>query len=164
MEKEILFSTTENLKNNKIILPLDLGIIQKENKYYWIKDDKEILYHQDSEEFIYEFLTKPCHERYILIKHHWLYEEDIWIFSEMSKISLTNFYVGMELERIFRIFNPTIIRLVSDGDNNYRKTKFRIDKYDDHDYFLNIENIIYILEITSQDYINRLRNPCIDVN
>lgn len=52
MEKEILFSTTGNLKNNKIILPLDLGIIQKENKYYWIKDDEEILYHQDSEEFI----------------------------------------------------------------------------------------------------------------
>ena len=41
MKKEILFSTTGNLKNNKIILPLDLGIIQKENKYYGTTRIKE---------------------------------------------------------------------------------------------------------------------------
>lgn len=162
MEKEILFSTTGNLKNNKIILPLDLGIIQKENKYYWIKDDGEILYHRDSEEFICEFLTKPRHERYILIKHR-LYGEDIWIFSEMSRIFLNNCLIGMELESYFTIFNPTLIRLVSE-DSNYQKTKFRIDKYSDHDYVLDIKSIIYTLEITSQDCINRLQNPYIDVN
>lgn len=163
MEKEILFSTTGHLKNSKIILPLDLGIIQKENKYYWIKDDEEILYHRDLEEFICEFLTKLGMERYILIKHHWLYGEDMWIFSDMSRISLTNYYVGMELERVFKILNPTLIRLVPNKDNNYRQTEFRIDKYSDHEYVLNIENIIYILEITSQDCIDRLQNPCIDV-
>lgn len=163
MEKETLFLTTENLKNNKIILPLDLGIIQKENKYYWIKDDKEILYHQDLEEFIYEFLTKPGLERYILIKHRWLYGEGIWIFSEMSKISLTNYYVGMELERVFKIFDPILIRLVPNEDNNYRQTKFRIDRYSDGEHVLSTGSIIYTLEITSQDCINRLQNSCIDV-
>lgn len=80
----------------------------------------------------------------------------------MSRISLINYYIGMDLERTLEIFNPILIRLVPNEDNSHRQTKFRIVKHSDHKYTLNVTNIIYILEITSQGCINRLQNSCID--
>ena len=160
MNEPLFFLDTYTYKNNnEVELPLYLGTIKKENRYYWIRDNEEILYLSNSEEVLTNILTKPCRGRYILINYFrpWLGDgpDNTWMIVEMSNISIT---VINEDNNMFRILNPIIIQsLHLDGTIDYKTIKYSIDNPETCEYNIRLEEINCILEISSQEDKEKLR-------
>lgn len=157
MNETLFFLDEYTYKNsNKIKLPLYLGTIEKENRYYWIKNNEEILYLSNSGEVITNLLTKPCKGRYLLINYFrpWIENgNESWIIAEMSDISLT-IKNGND---ILTILNPIIIQPLRLNENtDYETIKYLVD-IPTCEYSIKLEDINCVLEISSQEDKEKLK-------
>lgn len=131
-------------------LPLNLGYIRKENKYYWIKNEEEVLpilhdMRSFFEQFIKSHYISPT-EKYFLIKYsgNW---PDCWIFSKISP-SLENFCINFSRDEI----SLTIIR-----DDNFRYDILRglPGNSGDLNFGIQPSDIIYMIEIENPEIFKK---------
>jgi hypothetical protein len=158
MDKSLFFLDEYTYKNNnKIELPLYLGTIEKENRYYWIKNNEELLYLSNLEEVITNLLIKPCKGRYLLINYCRFRIEngpESWMIVEKSDISLTI----NNGDDIFTILNPIFVQSLRLNENTDQETiKYLVDKSETCEYNIRLEDINGILEISSQEDKEKLR-------
>lgn len=126
-------------------LPLNLGYIRKENKYYWIKNEEEVLPIHDIRSFFEQFIRSHYNsstEKYFLIKYY-ANQPDCWIFSKISP-SLENFCINFSR-------NENSLTIIKNNYFEYGVLRGLPGNEEDLNFGIQPSDIIYMIEVENPE-------------
>lgn len=145
-ENDLLFYINPNISEQQE-LPLNLGYIRKENKYYWIKNEEEVLPILDIQSFFKQIIESYYNcpfEKYFLIKYCGNFP-DCWIFSKISS-SLENFCINFSRDE-------NSLTIIKDDYFGYGILRGLPGNKEDLNFGIQPSDIIYMVEIKNLEKI-----------